>query len=246
MRLSKAWLVASRDFKVFKHQKNIWYSIIVFPIIISVLFPIILEYAGQRSGGLLSAANLPNLLNSFSFFIVIGAAFIPLGIASYSIVGEKIEKSLEPLLATPLTDGEILLGKAIAALLPTLVAMYAGAAVFMVGVDAVTFGKLGYNYFPNWTFGVLLLVLVPVAVVMSVLYSVIVSSRVNDVRSASSYGILIFFPFLAIYFASEMRIISLDINGLLIIAGILSAIDVALYLVSTAAFQREEILTKWK
>lgn len=245
MRLSKAWLVASRDFKVFKRQKNIWYSIIVFPIIISVLFPAVLEFAQRRSTGL-PAASIPNLLNSFSFFIVIGAAFIPLGIASYSIVGEKIEKSLEPLLATPLTDGEILLGKAIAALLPTLVAMYAGAAVFMVGIDAVTFGKLGYNYFPNWTFGVLLLVLVPVAVVMSVLYSVIVSSRVNDVRSANSYGILIFFPFLAIYFASEIRIISLDINGLLIIAGILSAIDIALYFVSTAAFQREEILTKWK
>ena len=92
----------------------------------------------------------------------------------------------------------------------------------------------------------MLLILVPVAVVMSALYSVIVSSRVNDVRSASSYGILIFLPFMAIYFASEMRIISLDINGLLIIAGILSAIDVALYFVSTAAFQREEILTKWK
>jgi ABC-type Na+ efflux pump permease subunit len=246
MRLSKAWLIASRDFKVFRRQKNIWYSIIAFPIIISVLFPLILEFAGQRSGGALSAANLPNLLNSFSFFVVIGAAFIPLGIASYSIVGEKIEKSLEPLLAAPLTDGEILLGKAIAALLPALVAMYAGAAFFMVGIDAVTFGKLGYNYFPNWTFGVLLLVLVPVAVIMSVLYSVIISSRVNDVRSASSYGILIFLPFMAIYLASEIRIISLDINGILIIAGILSAIDVALYFVSTAAFQREEILTKWK
>jgi ABC-type Na+ efflux pump permease subunit len=246
MRLSKAWLIASRDFKIFKRQKNIWYSIIIFPIIISVLFPLILEFAGHRSSGLLTTANLPNLLNSFSFFIVIGAAYVPLGIASYSIVGEKIEKSLEPLLATPLTDGEILLGKAIAALLPALAAMYAGAVVFMIGVDAATFGKLGYNYFPNWTFGALLLVLVPVAVVMSVLYSVIVSSRVNDVRSANSFGIFIFLPFLAIYLASEIRIISLDINGILIIAGILSAIDIILYFVSAAAYQREEILTKWK
>jgi hypothetical protein len=48
------------------------------------------------------------------------------------------------------------------------------------------------------------------------------------------------------YLVSEVGIISLDINGLLIIAGVLSAIDVALYFVSTAAFQREEILTKWK
>ena len=57
---------------------------------------------------------------------------------------------------------------------------------------------------------------------------------------------LIFLPFLAIYFASEIRLISLDLNGLLIIAAILSAVDIVLYFVSTAAFQREEILTKWK
>ena len=245
MRLSKAWLIAARDFKVFRHQKNVWYSIIVFPVIISVIFLLVLEYAGSRSRGL-TAAQLPTLINSFSFFLVIGAAFVPLGIASYSIVGEKVEKNLEPLLAAPLTDGEILLGKIVSAVLPTLVAMYAGAAVFIAGIDAVTFQKLGYYYFPNWTIGVLLLVLVPIAVVMSVLFSVIVSSRVNDVRSASSFGILMFFPFLAIYLASEIGIISLDINSLLIISGVLLAVDVALFFVSTATFRREEILTKWK
>jgi hypothetical protein len=81
---------------------------------------------------------------------------------------------------------------------------------------------------------------------MSVLYSIIVSSRVNDVRSANSFGIFIFLPFLAIYLASEIGIVSLDLTGLIIIAGILFAIDIALYFISTAAFQREEILTKWK
>jgi len=247
MRLSKAWIIAARDFKIFKRVKNVWYSIIIFPVIISVLFPVILEYAAERgSHGLAAPGMLPGLLNSFSFFLVIGAAYVPLGIASYSIVGEKVEKSLEPLLATPLTDGEILLGKAISAIIPTLIAMYAAAAVFMVGIDGVTFSTLGYYYFPNWTIATLLIVLMPVAIVMSVLFSVIVSSRVNDVRSANSFGIFIFLPFLAIYLASEIRIISLDINGILIIAGILSAIDIALYFVSTAAFQREEILTKWK
>jgi ABC-2 type transport system permease protein len=126
MRLSKAWLVASRDFKIFRRVKNVWYSIIIFPVIISVLFPAILEYLALRgSHGLAAPSVLPGLLNSFSFFLVIGAAYVPLGIASYSIVGEKVEKSLEPLLATPLTDGEILLGKAISAVIPTLIAMYA-------------------------------------------------------------------------------------------------------------------------
>lgn len=245
MRLSKAWIVAARDFKIFRHQKNVWYSIIVFPVIISVIFPAVLEFGGRKTGGI-PAAQLPSLLNSFSFFLVIGAAFVPLGIASYSIVGEKVEKSLEPLLATPLTDGEILLGKTISAILPTLVAMYTGASVFMVGIDEVTFHKLGYYYFPNWTIATLLLILMPVAVILSVEFSVIVSSRVNDVRSASSFGILMFFPFLAIYLASEIGAISLGINNLLIISGILLTLDVILFFVSTATFRREDILTKWK
>ena len=45
-----------------------------------------------------------DLLDSFSFFFVIIATIIPTAISSYSIVGEKVEKSLEPLLATPATD----------------------------------------------------------------------------------------------------------------------------------------------
>jgi hypothetical protein len=79
-----------------------------------------------------------------------------------------------------------------------------------------------------------------------VLFSVIVSSRANDVRSANSYSILVFLPLIAIYFASEIRIITLDLTGFLIIAVILSAVDVALYYIGTKTFQREEILTKWK
>lgn len=247
MRLSKAWIIAARDFKIFRRVKNVWYSIIIFPVVISVMFPAILEYLTIRGNPGLSAPSvLPNLLTSFSFFLVIGAAYVPLGIASYSIVGEKVEKSLEPLLATPLTDAEILLGKAISAIIPTLIAMYAAAAVFMVGIDEVTFSTLGYYYFPNWNIATLLLVLMPIAIVMSVLFSVIVSSRVNDVRSANSFGVFILFPLLGIYLLSETSVITLDVNSLLIISGVLLAVDVALFFVSTATFRREEILTKWK
>ncbi len=245
MRLSKAWLVAMRDLKLFRSQRNILYSLVIFPVFTSFIFPAVILYAGGRSGGI-PAALLPLLLNSFSFFFVIGAAFVPLGIATYSIVGEKVEKSLEPLLATPLTDGEILLGKTISSFLPTLVAMYLGSLSFMGLVDYVTFSKLGYFYFPNWIIGVMLLVLVPVAIVLSVEYSVIISSRVSEVRSASSYGILMFFPFIVIYIASEIGIISLDVVNLLILSGIFLAVDVVLFFVATATFNREEILTKWK
>ena len=48
MRLSKAWIIAARDFKIFRRVKNVWYSIIIFPVVISVLFPVILEYLTIR------------------------------------------------------------------------------------------------------------------------------------------------------------------------------------------------------
>jgi ABC-2 type transport system permease protein len=245
MRLSKAWTIASRDFKIFTKQKNVWYSVIIFPIITSVIFPVVLSQALSRADSI-PVSTVSNLLDTFSFFLVIGAAFAPLGIAAYSIVGEKVEKSLEPLLATPITDGEILLGKAISALVPTLVAMYIGAAIFMIGIDIVAYPKLGFYYFPNFTIAAVTLILMPIASVMSILYSIIVSSRVNDVRSANSYGILMYFPFLAIFLASETHIITIDVTTILIISGIILALDVALFFVATKTFQREEILTKWK
>jgi len=245
MRLSKSWIIAKKDLKSFIRKKTILYTVVALPLLISVLFPVVLEISSRKSGGV-SAAALPTLLPAFAFFYVIIPAIIPTPIASYSIVGEKIEKSLEPLLATPTTDGEILLGKSLAAFLPAIVATYVGAAIFMTLIDSVTYGKLHYLYYPNWEFGLILLVLSPLAATLSVELSIVVSSRVNDVRAASQLGSLAFLPFMGIYLASEIGLISLDTNTLLIIAGILAAAALVLFRVSTATFRREEILTKWK
>jgi ABC-2 type transport system permease protein len=245
MRLSKAWLVAARDFKIFRHQKSILYALVIFPVIISVIPSAVLHYAIIRDPPL-PAAGIPPILESFSMFLIIGAAFAPLGIAAYTIVGEKIEKSLEPLLASPVTDGEILLGKTISAVLPTLIAMYTGGVIFMVGTNVVTYPSLDYPYFPNWTIAVILFLGMPAATIMSVEFGVIVSSRVNDVRSSTNFGALMFFPFLLIYILGQTKVITLDTETMAKISVIILVIDVVLYFISTAMFQREEILTKWK
>lgn len=116
----------------------------------------------------------------------------------------------------------------------------------MVLVDNVTYRTLGYPYFPNWGIGVILLLLAPLAAVLSVELSVIAPARVSDVRAASQLGGLMFLPFMGLYLASEIGLISLDTNTLLIISAILAAVDLVLFRVSTATFRREEILTKWK
>jgi len=244
MNLRHSWIIALKDIKIFIRKRTVLYTLVLLPLMLSVLFPLVIEYGGRSSGGI-TGPEIPSLLHSFEWFFVIIPAIIPAPIASYSIVGEKLEKSLERLLATPTTDGEILLGKSIAVFIPALIATYAGASIFMALVDAVTYSKLGYFYYPNWDMGVILL-LAPLALLLSIELNIITSSRVSDVRSASQLGGLMFLPFIGIYLASEIGVITLDTNTLLILGGVIAVLDVALFRISSSVFQREQILTKWK
>ena len=244
MRISKAWIIATKDMRIFLRKKYAIYSMVLFPLVVSVGLPLVLRFAGARHGGL-SSAQLPIIMNSFSFFFLIGAASLPTVLASYSLVGEKIEKSLEPLLATPITDRELLLGKSIAAFIPPIAAIYISAIVFMTLANLVTHNTLSYYYFPNWTIGLIILLLAPLSAILSIEWSVIVSSRASDARAAQMQGLFIVIPLAAIYVTSEVGAISLDTKTLLIISAVILAADIILFFLSTKTFQREEILTKW-
>jgi ABC-type Na+ efflux pump permease subunit len=247
LRLSKSWDVTSKDFKVFLKKKNVIFSLLAFPLFISILLSFVIEFIVQRAGGSTSGTTLLlTLLPSFTFYFAIIAALLPTTIASYSLVGEKVEKSLEPLLATPMTDEEILLGKGMAAFLPPIGATYLGALIFMVSSDVLTYSAFGYLYFPNLVTGAILLLLVPFSAIMSIEVNVMISSRVSDVRVSQQLGFLTVLPMAVVYLASELNLISLDATSLLIISGVLLIVDLVLMYVARATFQRDQILTRWK
>ncbi|MFI5421233.1 MAG: ABC transporter permease subunit [Nitrososphaerales archaeon] len=245
MNLQNSWAVAAKDFKIFRKKPTVIYASIALPVIIGVVFPLILNYSLNKATHAMNAAGAETLMDAFSIWFLIGAAIIPTAIASYALVGEKVQKSLEPLLATPMTDGEILLGKIISGLLIPLVAIYSGALLFMVLMDNFTHSLLGFYYYPNSYIGVILLC-APLASLLSVELNVIVSSRLSDVRSAQQLGSLLILPFIGLYFASETGIFPFTDTNLLIIAGALLVINVFLFLAARATFQREEILTSWR
>ncbi len=246
MDLLSAWSVAMKDFEIFKKRRGVLYATLVSPFGIALGFPGILVALEAAVGpGVISASVAP-FLNAFSFWFVILAASLPSGIASYSVVGEKVQKSLEPLLATPMTDGEILLGKIIASFVPPIAAIWASSVVFMVLIDVITRAGLGYLYYPNWSIGVSLLVLAPLASIFSIEMIVILSARANDVRSVQQFTGVMFFPFIIIYVLTEIGVVQLTTNNLLIMSGIFLLADLLLFYLSTKTFKREEILTKWK
>jgi ABC-2 type transport system permease protein len=245
MRISKSWIVAAKDIRVTLRRRYTIYSLVVFPVIIGIGLPFVLRYVAGRLGTSQGTVHLTDVMNAFAFFFVIGSSIIPKVLASYAMVGEKVEKSLEPLLATPITDRELLFGKGIGAFVPSIISLYIGSVVFMVLSDLLTHGTLGYYYFPNGTIGIILMPLMPLMAVLSVEWSVIVSSRASDPRAAQLQGYLIAIPLLVIYVATEVGAITLNTSTIWIISGAAFIADIILFFLSTRSFQREEILTKW-
>ncbi len=244
MDIHNVWSVASKDIETYKAKKSIIYSTLILPLILSVLFSIVVETAITPSSGIPSTYQLG--LQALTYFYVILAALLPSSIAAYSIVGEKVEKSMEPLLATPMTDGEILLGKSLAAFTLPIITTWIGASIFMIVTDYLTYNGLAYYYFPNWDAGIMLLLLAPLAAMFSIELVVIIASRVGDVRSANQLGFLMLIPFALVYVAGVTGAITFDVSNLLLFSFILIVTDAALFFLSKATFNREEILTKWK
>ncbi len=239
------WKIARKELKVISRKKSIMFYTVALPFLLAFAWS--LEIRNVVASGIPSTQSLQLSAESLLYFFIVLVAVLPSTIASYSIVGEKIEKTLEPLLATPTTDGEILLGKSLAAFLPPMLSMWAGASAFMATSDYIMLhAGLGYYYFPNWNAGVMLLILAPLAAVFSVETGVLASSRVTDVRGANQISGLMFIPFMAFFVAGVEGIITFSIANLLIFAGGVLIFDVALYFVSKRTFRREEILTKWK
>jgi hypothetical protein len=120
--------------------------LVLFPLVVAFGLSLVVAHVDSKSGGI-PASIVPTLLSSFLFFFVIGAATLPTAIADCCLVGEKVERNLEPLLATPVSDTDILLGKSLTAIVPSVLATWLGAAVFMVISDI--HDVLGYLFFPN-------------------------------------------------------------------------------------------------
>jgi len=168
-----------------------------------------------------------------------------MSLASYAIIGEKQARTLEPLLATPLSTFELLVGKVLGALLPTLAISFAGVALYLAGI--FLFAHPGVFAAMMTARTVLLVVLVsPAAALVSLQAAIIVSSRVNDARTAQQFGILIILP-LTIVFVAQFSGAMLITAPVLAVIGIgLLAVWVLLAVVSVALFDRETILTRWR
>ena len=165
--------------------------------------------------------------------------------AGHSLVGEKLGRSLEPLLATPLTTAELLLAKVVGALLPAIALMLLTTTVYMTGVWLLAApGVLGALLSAKTA--LLVLGLGPMTSGVALQVGVLVSARVNDPRTAQQFGALFILPLTGLFMAQMSGAFVLTTGqGVLVVAG-LGLVWLLLLLFGIAIFERETILTRWK
>jgi ABC-type Na+ efflux pump permease subunit len=247
MSFKNAWIVTQKEFSIVRLRKTLIYFYVFIPLVLSIGLPLLVSHIINGTSVRASDIHyITGLMDAFEFFFAIIAVILSSYTAAYSIVGEKIQKSLEPLLSTPISDGEILLGKSLSAFIPTFVAVVLGNSIYMALMDRVTYHLLSYQYYPNLSIVIVLLLLVPVTIIFSVEISTVSSSRVSDPRSSYQLSVAGFIPYFVVYLLTEFGVITLTNTTLLMIAGIVAAVDVLMYFVVIKTFNRDEILTTWK
>jgi ABC-2 type transport system permease protein len=250
-------------------NKLILFSILFMPLVFSIIIPVAMivpmimatdefnQTAANNSttsfGSAAGLAGITTQADAIAFmitatlpFFMMLPAMLPTIISSYSIIGEKKNRTLEPLLAAPISVQDIMIGKAISALLPALVATWISAAIYAVVVWLLTNGIVHQVLVPNLIWLIGLFILGPMLAFLGVMITVIISSRVNDPRTAQQISVVLILPLIAIFIAQLSGFMMLDMKIMMIICIIVLAADIAVIRIGSKLFDREEILTRWR
>lgn len=185
-----------------------------------------------------------SLADWFGLFLIM-PLFIPILISSSSVAGEKERRTLEPLLASPATALEIVLGKSLAALLPAMVVSLGAFVLFCVGVDLVVYDTVGEILLPNglWLFGVG--VIAPLFAFLGNGVAILVSARVGDARLAQQLSGLVSLPILGMVGSQVAGLLRAGTGYYAVVGAVVLVLDLILLRMSLSLFDRERLLSRW-
>ncbi|HYU78951.1 MAG TPA: hypothetical protein VEK56_08190 [Vicinamibacterales bacterium] len=212
-----------------------------------------LQRAAQRAAELLPELGLlaPNaqvqafMFQQFALFLLLVPVVGSMALAAHAIIGEKIARTLEPLLATPISTIELLVAKTSAPFALTLALMWATLLVYVGGIAAVAEPDV-WRALVGTRVVVMFFVVGPLISLVSLQLAIVISLRVNDPRSAQQLGALIILPVTGLFVAQLMGGFVVGVNALLAIAAGLAVVNAGLLYLGARVFQRENILMRWK
>jgi uncharacterized membrane protein SpoIIM required for sporulation/ABC-type transport system involved in multi-copper enzyme maturation permease subunit len=214
---------------------------LVLPIVILVIgFPILANFTASRGLGFVRRYGADLIMERLYPFLMLVVGFFPttfsLVIALETFVGEKERRSLEPLLATPLTDAQLYFGKLLAAVTPPVIASWLGMLSYVL--------LLGFTlgWWPSVGLIILAFGLSTVEGIVMVSGAVIVSSQSTSVRAANLVASFIIIPMALLLQVEAWMLLFANYAALWMIALALLIVDVLLVRLGIRIFNREQLL----
>ena len=189
-----------------------------------------------------SSALLSKRVDYSLFLPLLVPLFVPATMSAYSVVGEKEQGTLEPLLTTPITRVELLLGKAVAIFLPAIAVSYLTFGVFLAIValfaDAPVATAMWHA--PQLPAEVLF---IPLLAAWAIWVGLAISSKVTETRVAQQLSVLGSLPPLALISLMSFQVITPSFGLAAALAGALLVIDCAACFFVARLFDRERLVT---
>jgi ABC-type transport system involved in multi-copper enzyme maturation permease subunit len=208
-----------------------------------VAFPIASFFALPASA---SSGGLAKHLGLSLLYLLLIPVIVPSSVASYSVVGEREQGTLEPLLTTPISREELIVGKAASALIPSVAIAYAGFGVFLASVELFAHANVSSAVFDEHSVLLAQALFTPLLAGWAIWVGIAISARVSDVRVAQQLGTLASIPPLALAALMSFRVIQPTLALALSVGVALLAIDVLAWRVVSALFDRERLITSAK
>ncbi|HWF58525.1 MAG TPA: ABC transporter permease subunit [Candidatus Dormibacteraeota bacterium] len=196
-----------------------------------------------RLGASVSATAVDRAVGSTFLLLLVAPALLPAVIAAYSVVGEREQGTLEPLLTTPLRREELLLGKALGVVVPAVGIAYVLFAIIQIcarlfASNAAVVSALGQG--PHILAEILF---APLLAGWSIWVGIGISARASDVRVAQQLGTLSSIPPLALVALVSFNVFTPSVTLAVVSALVLLAADVILFRIVSALFDRERLIT---
>lgn len=263
--MDKILIILQKEWREIRQQRALLLTVILPPVLITLIPIVALFIVGQVSGisNNTSSSSLSRVIPALagmsgsalgqaligmqmSILYVLLPPILSSVIASYTIVGEKTSRTLEPLLATPIKTWELLVGKSLAALLPAIIGTWLGGGIFIVAVFlmAVNSQVIAAIVSPGWL--IVFLLWTPALALIGIALMVAVSSRVNDPRTAQQFSAILIIPFMALFIGQISGLLVLGPTFAFTVFLVLLALAILSIWLVTQLFQREVILTRWK
>jgi len=188
---NKSLIIALTDFKQAMKVRYVKYSFYGTALLGPIL--VVMMVGGPLALIPSTSSDYPIMV---SMMIPLGSAIlalmevIPAGlISANALVGEKEQRTLEPLLVTPLTDRQLLWGKVLGSLIPCVILLYGGTAVTAIAINVLLL-VMGNPLvlFPDPPGMFLIFVVGPIVALAIISTMILISGKVSRVYEAYQMG----------------------------------------------------------